>query len=177
MKSEQLLLLNPKSSDKRQRCSPTALVFTGPLMWDSTCTGVILLLPSALMIPFLYLPVQKTQQESLIFPFSCLFFSPECSSPLIESVYIQRRIDAIIPHQINTTFDSCLCEGVLGFWCLLFEVYLQLWRHLYFVVLCKMSMWDYWFCFLNCIYIIYVVAGGTWIKNSNFTSYFCLVLC
>lgn len=115
MKSEQLLLLNPKSSDKRQRCSPTALVFTGPLIWDSTCTGVILLLPSALLIPFLYLSVQKTQQESLTFPFSCLFFSPECSSPLIERVYIQLRIIAIIPHQIKHDIRFMFMWGCPGF--------------------------------------------------------------
>lgn len=74
-KSEEQLLLYHNSNDKMQSCSPIALVFTGLLMWDSgsTSTGVILLLPSALLIPFLYFSVQKTQWESLIPPL-LLFF-------------------------------------------------------------------------------------------------------
>lgn len=114
MNSEQQLLLYRKSSDKTQRCSPTALVFTGLLIWDSTCTGVILLLPSALMIPFLYFSVWKTQRESFIFPLFFSFFWPECSFPLIERVHIQLRIDAMIPHQIKHDIRwRGTCDGVV----------------------------------------------------------------
>lgn len=76
MKSGKQLLLYHNSSDKMQSCSPIALVCTGLLMGDSgsTSTGVILLLPSALLIPFLYFSVQKTQWESFILPAFPLLF-------------------------------------------------------------------------------------------------------
>lgn len=58
---------------------------------------------------------RKLSRNPWFFPFLVFFSSPECSSPLIERVYIQLRIVAIIPHQIKHDIRFMFIWGCRGF--------------------------------------------------------------
>lgn len=99
--------------------APEPLVFS-QACWYGTQHALEWFCCSPLHLWFLFLcfSALKTQQESFSFPFSFLFFWPECIFPLMGRVSIQLRIDASIPHQIKHDIRFTFTWWCRGFWCL-----------------------------------------------------------